>query len=78
MDCTKVSQESDPKCEFNNSNKKVDLASVVSCSDDNLNYTYAKSCKGGICPFVITKIFSKNFNFYIYIKIYHISIYLFI
>lgn len=51
MDCTKVPQESDPECKFNNSNKKVDLASVVSCLDDNLNYTYAKSCKGGICLF---------------------------
>lgn len=51
MDCTKVPQENDPECEFNNSNKKVDLASVVSCLDDNLNYTYAKSCKGGICLF---------------------------
>lgn len=29
--------------------KKSDLSStsVISCLDDNSNYTYAKSCKGG-------------------------------
>lgn len=39
-------------------------ASVVSCMEDNLNYTYAISCKGGILITIIM-IFSKIFNSHI-------------
>lgn len=43
-----VQQELNTKCELDESNKNINSVSVVSCLDDNLNYTYAKSCKGGI------------------------------
>lgn len=34
--------------ETKNANKNPISESIVSCLDDNLNYTYALSCKGGI------------------------------
>lgn len=48
MDCSLIQQEANIKCELNKSNKNVSSGSVVSCLDNNINYTYAKSCKGGI------------------------------
>lgn len=47
MECPKVQKEKNTKCELNTVNKNTSLTSVVSCLDDNLNYTFAKSCKGG-------------------------------
>lgn len=48
MNCSLVQQESNSKCELNDkSNKNINSDTIVSCLDDNLNYTYAKSCKGG-------------------------------
>lgn len=43
MEYQLVQQEINTSCEQN----KSDLTSVISCLDDNPNYTYAKSCKGG-------------------------------
>jgi len=47
MDFPKVKKEENTKCEPNTENKNTTLTSVVSCLDDNLNYNFAKSCKGG-------------------------------
>ncbi|CAH1713183.1 unnamed protein product [Aphis gossypii] len=47
MDFPKVKKEENSICELNSANKNTSLSSVVSCLDDNLNYTFAKSCKGG-------------------------------
>jgi len=52
MDCFQAQQELNTKCELNQSKKNISSVSVVSCLDDNLNYTYAKSCKGGIYRFL--------------------------
>lgn len=48
MDYFQVQPDIETKCELKNSNKNLISESVVSCLDDNLNYTYALSCKGGI------------------------------
>jgi len=48
MDYPQIQQDTITKCEPIIANKNINLASVVSCLDDDLNYTYAKSCKGGI------------------------------
>lgn len=47
MDFPKVKKEENINCEPNTENKNITLSSVVSCLDDSLNYTFAKSCKGG-------------------------------
>ncbi|XP_025421628.1 histone-lysine N-methyltransferase trithorax isoform X2 [Sipha flava] len=47
MEYLQAKQEANIKYELHKSNKSISLPSVVSCLDDNLNYTYAKSCKGG-------------------------------
>lgn len=48
MNSSPVQQESNPKCELSDTlNTNINSDSIVSCLDDNLNYTYAKSCKGG-------------------------------
>ncbi|XP_022167884.1 histone-lysine N-methyltransferase trithorax isoform X3 [Myzus persicae] len=47
MDFPKVKKDENTKCEPNTATKSTTLSSVVSCLDDNLNYTFAKSCKGG-------------------------------
>ncbi|XP_025209223.1 histone-lysine N-methyltransferase trithorax isoform X1 [Melanaphis sacchari] len=47
MNCPKLKKEENPLCELNTANKNTSLSSVVSCLDDSLNYTFAKSCKGG-------------------------------
>lgn len=47
MDCSKIRQEANKKCELDISNKNISSESIISCLDDNLNYTYAKSCNGG-------------------------------
>jgi len=49
MDCEQVEQEINVNCERNAENTNV--SPVMSCPDDNLKYTYAKSCEGGICLF---------------------------
>lgn len=43
MDC-----QIKPGTETKNSNKNPISDSIVSCLDNNLNYTYALLCKGGI------------------------------
>lgn len=48
MECSSAQQEANINCELSNSNKNISLPPVISCLDDNPNYTYAKSCKGGI------------------------------
>lgn len=47
MDHPKVQKEDNSKCELNIANENISLTSVISCLDDNLNYNFAKSCKGG-------------------------------
>uniref|UniRef100_A0A2S2PCD6 Histone-lysine N-methyltransferase trithorax n=1 Tax=Schizaphis graminum TaxID=13262 RepID=A0A2S2PCD6_SCHGA len=47
MDGPKFRKEENSVCELNTSNKNTSISPIVSCLDDNLNYTFAKSCKGG-------------------------------
>jgi len=45
MDYPQIQQDTITKCEPIIANKNINLASVVSCLDGDLNYTYAKSCR---------------------------------
>lgn len=47
MDYQQVQLKTNTESELNKSDKNISLTPIVSCLDDNLNYTYAKSCKGG-------------------------------
>lgn len=47
MDCEQFEQEVNVESERCTENASV--SPIMSCPDDNLNYTYAKSCEGGIC-----------------------------
>lgn len=60
MDHSNSEQETSLKFDLNESNKTISSTSVVSCLDDNLNYTYAKSCKGG--SYYLILILIKCFN----------------
>lgn len=60
MDHSNSEQETSLKFDLNESNKKISSTSVVSCLDDNLNYTYAQSCKGG--SYYLILILIKCFN----------------
>lgn len=69
MDNTKVQQKVIPICELNKSNKNISITSVVSCLDDNINYTYANSCKGGkyipnYCLIILANLVIKISNIY--------------
>lgn len=59
MECLEVQQAANIKCELNKSNKNLSLPSVVSCLDDSLNYSYAKSCKGGIYLLLTLLVFNN-------------------
>lgn len=65
MECNLVQQTPNTECELNKSNVNNDESSVVSCLDDDLNYTYAESCNGGIYLLLLLKIVFglKNLKF---------------
>jgi hypothetical protein len=67
MEYLQAKQEANIKYELHKSNKSISLPSVVSCLDDNLNYTYAKSCKGGLYLFLILLVIN-NLNSQMYFR----------